>query len=148
VDYDLGRNGVAYYDLDTANYRTSGVPGIGNRGRVYRNDGVDIYKDSSKYNTYYVGSIEDSEWLQYTIIVLKSGNYSFNISVASVDGEGKFSISSNGKLLAKEVIVPATGNMRKWQIVTVKNIHLSTGKNAIKIFFDSGGFNLEHIEIN
>jgi endoglucanase len=147
VDYDLGRNGVAYYDLDTANYSTSGLPGIGNRGRVYRNDGVDIYKDSSKYNTYHVGSIEDGEWLQYTINVLKSGNYNFNISVASVDGEGKFSISSNGKLLAKEVIVPATGNMHTWQIVTVKNIHLSTGKNAIKIFSVKGGFNLEKILI-
>jgi len=148
VDYDLGRNGIAYYDLDTANYRTSGAPGTGNRGRVYRNDGVDIFKDSSKYNTYYVGDIEDKEWMQYTINVLKSGNYNFNISVASIDGEGKFSISSNGKLLAKEVIVPATGDMHTWQIVTVKNIHLAAGKNALKIFFVKGGFNLESIEIN
>ena len=71
VDYDLGRNGVAYYDLDTANYSAPGNRNVGNRGDVYRNDGVDIYKDSSKYNTYYVGSIEDEEWLQYTINVVR-----------------------------------------------------------------------------
>ena len=74
MNYDLGRNGVAYYDTDTANYRTSGVSGVGNRGHIYRNDGVDIYKDSVKYNSYYVGDIENGEWLQYTIDVLKNGS--------------------------------------------------------------------------
>ena len=42
VDYDLGRNGIAYYDVDTADYHISGTPGKGNLGRCYRNDGVDI----------------------------------------------------------------------------------------------------------
>ena len=148
VDYDLGRNGIAYYDLDTADYSTPGNRNVGNGGGVYRNDGVDIYKDSSKYDTYYVGHIEDGEWLQYTIDVRKSGSYNFNISVASLNDDGKLSISSNGKLLAKEVIVPITGNMHTWQTVTVKNIHLSVGKNRIKIFAVRGGFNLEKILIN
>ena len=148
VDYDLGRNGIAYYDLDTANYRTSGNRGVGNKGHVYRNDGVDIYKDSLKYNSYYVGNIEDGEWLQYTINVLKSGMYSFNISVASATGDDKLSVSSNGHLLAKEVVVPATGNMLTWQTVTVKNIHLLAGRNRIRIFAIKGGFNLESIKIN
>ena len=148
VDYDLGRNGIAYYDLDTANYRSSGVPGIGNRGRVYRNDGVDIYKDSSKYNTYYVGNIEDGEWLQYTINVSKSGSYNFNFSVASVNGEKELSISSNGHVLAKEVDIPVTGNMQAWQTVGVKNIHLTAGRNRIRIAAIKGGFNLEKIIIN
>ncbi|HSQ44927.1 MAG TPA: cellulase family glycosylhydrolase, partial [Ginsengibacter sp.] len=148
VDYDLGRNGIAYYDLDTANYRSSGVPGIGNRGRVYRNDGVDIYKDSSKYNTYYVGKIEDGEWLQYTINVSKSGSYNFNFSVASVNGEKKLSISSNGHVLAKEVDIPVTGNMQAWQTVGEKNIHLTAGRNRIRIAAIKGGFNLEKIIIN
>ena len=147
VDYDLGRNEIAYYDLDTANYRSSGKPGIGNRGHVYRNDGVDIYKDSSKYNSYYVGSIEDGEWLQYTINVVKNAAYNFNISVASATGGGKLSISSNGHSLAKEVVVPATGNMHTWQTITVKDIHLHAGLNRIKIFFDKGGFNFSALQI-
>ena len=148
VDYDLGRNGIAYFDLDTANYSTSGNRGVGNKGHVYRNDGVDIYKDSSKYNTYYVGNIEDGEWLQYTINVLKSRMYSFNISVASATDDDKLSVSSNGHLLAKEVVVPATGNMLTRQTVTVKNIHLLAGRNRIRISVIKGGFNLESIKIN
>jgi endoglucanase len=147
VDYDLGRNGIAYYDLDTANYRTSGESGTGNRGNVYRNDGVDIYKDSSKYNTYYVGNIEDGEWLQYTIDVLKKGVYNFNISIESATGDGKLSISSNGELPAKEITIPFTGNIHEWQTITIKNIHLSAGQNRIRIAVIKGGFNIEAIEI-
>ena len=148
VDYDLGRNGIAYYDLDTANYRSSGVNSAGNRGRVYRNDGVDIYQDSSKYETYYVGHIEDGEWLQYTIDVSKSGSYAFNISIALVNGDGKLSISSNGHLLTKEINVPVTGDMHTWQPLIVKNIHLAAGRNRIRIKAIKGGFNLEQIKIN
>ena len=148
VDYDLGRNGIAYYDLDTANYRSSGVNGAGNRGRIYRNDGVDIYQDSSQYNTYYVGHIEDGEWLQYTIDVSASGNDNFNFSIASVNDDGKFSISSNGKMLANEVDVPVTGDMHKWQTVTVKDVHLAAGRNRVRIKAIKGGYNLEQIKIN
>ena len=70
VDYDLGRNGIAYFDTDTADYHVStGKYGKGNAGRVYRNDGVDISKDSTAYNSYYVDHIETGEWLQFTLQV-------------------------------------------------------------------------------
>ncbi len=132
VDYDLGRNGIAYYDKDTANYISSGDRNAGNRGHVYRNDGVDIYKDSAKYESYYVGSIEDGEWLQYTINVVKEGNYNLNITVASASETGKLSITDNGNVLVKEVAVPNTGNMNTWQTLIEKNIHLSQGKKQDK----------------
>ena len=148
VDYDLGRNGIAYYDLDTANFSTSGDRNVGNRGHVYRNDGVDIYKDSSKYDTYYVGSIEDGEWLQYTINVVKEGNYNLNITMASVSDAGKLSITDNGNIMVKEVAVPNTGNMNTWQTLIEKNIYLSQGRNRIRILAIIGGFNLESIQIN
>ena len=81
VDYDLGRNGFAYSDKDTGNYYISnnGKRNAGNKGYTYRNDGVDIYKDSSHYENYYVGNIEDSEWIQYTINVTQQGNYALKL---------------------------------------------------------------------
>ena len=133
VNYDLGRNGVAYYDMDTANYRTSGVSSVGNRGHIYRNDGVDIYKDSVKYNSYYVGNIENGEWLQYTINVVKKGVYNFKITVASGTGDGNISITSNGNSLVKEVTIPEKATRHHWQTIAVKNIHLSAGINRIRI---------------
>lgn len=145
VDYDLGRNGAAYFDMDTANYRTSGVSGTGNRGHVYRNDGVDIYKDSSKENTYYVGDIENGEWLQYTINVSKNGNYNFIISYEGGKSDGKISITSNGKIV-KEINLPST-DKDEWTTVTLKNIFLSKGINRLVIKIIKGGFKLQSIKI-
>ena len=147
VDYDLGRNGVAYYDMDTADYHTSGVRSFGNRGHVYRNDGVDIFKDSTKYNSYYVGDIENSEWLQYTINVVKNGVYTFNIMVIPGKENGSISLTSNGNYLAKDITVPANGSKGNWQIIVVKNIHLSAGIKRLRIQADKGGYKLESIQI-
>lgn len=94
ADYDLGRNGVAYFDKDTGNYRISGHPGVGNRGGVYRNDGVDIFKDGD--NAYYVGHTEDGEWIQYTITVPATREYALQTLVR---GEGRFQWTENGKAL-------------------------------------------------
>jgi endoglucanase len=146
VDYDLGRNGIAYYDMDTANYRTSGLSGVGNRGHIYRNDGVDIYKDSVKYNTWYVGEIENGEWLQYTIDVLKNGMYNFKIIVVPGKQNGEISITSNDRSLAKKVTIANTA-MCEWQTITINNIHLSAGINRIRIYADKGEFNLYAIQV-
>jgi hypothetical protein len=145
VDYDLGRNGVAYFDNDTANYRTSGKPGMGNRGRVYRNDGVDIRKDSAGYESYYVSDIEDGEWLQYTVDIAKKGVYILRFNVASDNATGKISISSGKTSLATNVSVPNTGSLKDWQTFEIKNIVLTAGKQALRIYADSGGFNLKSI---
>ena len=80
ADYDLGVNGAAYYDKDSGNYYIStGKYSVGNRGRVYRNDGVDIFNEPGQKGSYYVGSIEDGEWLQYTIDVIQGGHYDIEL---------------------------------------------------------------------
>ena len=72
-DYDLGRNGKAYYDTDVYNYQvSSGTYTAWNSGWTYRNDGVDIEASSDGYagtNGYDVGWTADGEWLQYTVQV-------------------------------------------------------------------------------
>ena len=78
-----------------------------------------------------LGSIEDGEWLQYTINVSKSGSYNFNIYCCfGAMLEGKISISSNGQLLAKEVDVPLREISTTWQSVHVKNIHLQQAETG------------------
>lgn len=68
VDYDLGISGAAYSDKDTADYHVStGKTTAGNRGRAYRNDGVDIGRNINAPDSYYVNHFETGEWLQYTI---------------------------------------------------------------------------------
>ena len=146
VDYDLGRNGSAYFDTDTADYHTSGKPGVGNKGHVYRNDGVDISKDSTKYESYYVDHIETNEWTQYTIQVKTPGIYSLSLKVASATDDAKLSVLVNNITQAKEVAVPNTGGLKKWQVIAVKNIVLKAGSNKIKVLANNGGYNLHYLQ--
>ena len=147
VDYDLGKNGKAYFDLDTADYHTvTNKRTAGNRGRIYRNDGVDIFKDSTQYEKYFVTSIEKGEWLQYTLQVAKKGNYTLKINAASSNTDGKISIAVNGKILAKDISIPNTGSAKKFATFEVKNIALNSGKQTIKIIADTGGYNFSYIQ--
>ena len=147
VDYDLGRNGYAYLDLDTADYHTvTNKRTAGNRGRVYRNDGVDISKDSTQYEKYYVSSIEQGEWLQYTVQVAQKGIYTVKLNTAA-DKEGtNLSILINGKTINGNVKIPNTGNLKKFATVEVKNISLNAGKQVIKIISNTGGYNFSYIQ--
>lgn len=146
VDYDLGKNGVAYYDMDTANYRIStGKASSGNRGRVYRNDGVDIYKDVERSGDYYVGQTETGEWLQYTIDVHTAGNYEISF-VSAGDAEGSVKVSLNGSILTNDLLLPATGNKLGWKATHLKNIQLKKGSNSLRIAIVKGGFNLKSVE--
>jgi len=147
VDYDLGRNGIAYFDKDTADYHVStGKYTAGNRGRTYRNDGVDIAKDDTKYESYYVNNIESGEWLQYTVNIEKKGLYTIKLNIASDNSRGRISLTSNGVLIAKEVKVPNTGNMKTFKTIEIKNITLKAGEQRIKVLADTGYFNFNYLQ--
>lgn len=147
VDYDLGRNGVAYYDTDTANYHVSGQPGRGNAGNTYRNDGVDIRKDSSHYEQYYVSDIMDGEWLQYTVRVEQPGKYSLKLYIANPEKRGIISMMVNGRTIAHNLYMPSSGGTKNWKPVEIKNVKLSTGNQTIRIQVKSGGFNFKQLEL-
>jgi endoglucanase len=146
VDYDLGRNGAAYYDMDTANYRLStGKESTGNSGGVYRNDGVDIYRDSKDPENYYVGKIEDGEWLQYTIYVLESGRYNLVFTVAAKNGDGLLSAKDGNTSLAENIQIPTTGETENWKTVMATNIELNKGVHKLRIYAVKGGYNFAAI---
>lgn len=142
VDYDLGINGVAYYDTDTANYRVSN-PAMqgGNRGRMYRNDGVDISKEG---DAYYVTQIEAGEWLQYTIDIPRKGNYTLKIQAAADSAAGKVMILVDGKPSGKSIAIPATGD-KKWQQIDAGKVSLQKGTHTLRVRAETGGFHLKEI---
>jgi endoglucanase len=146
ADYDLGRNGVAYFDQDTADYHiATNVNSAGNRGRVYRNDGVDLVKDSLGAG-YLVNHIEDGEWLQYTLQVSKSGVYNLLLNTAAVDAKGRIAVYVNNKMVASNLEIRSTGDLQKFALSTVRNVPLKSGKQVIKVLFEKGGFNLSSIK--
>ena len=113
VDYDLGKNGFAYSDTDTADYWVSGKPGKGNKGGVYRNDGVDISKDPLNANGYFVSDIQNGEWLQYTIDVVKAGMYTIGLNVLPQTKTAAFELVVNNSSTPVKALIPKTASSIK-----------------------------------
>ncbi|RDY67412.1 glycosyl hydrolase family 5 [Lysobacter soli] len=87
VDFDMGRDGVAYHDTNSAN--ESGKPRVDwNPGKGYRNDGVDLARDASGWR---VVDMQPGEWMQYTIAVDRAGTYGLDL-----DGRGTVRLRVNG----------------------------------------------------
>jgi len=138
IDYDLGRNGYAYFDKDTANYwvANGGKHSDGNKGHMYRNDGVDIGRDD---NSMFVDSFESGEWLKYTLILPVEKKFNIVLSIANAE-PGKIIIDCNGKSF--EVAVAAGG---QWHKVEVKGVLLAKGQSPMLVKATAGKFKIRSI---
>ncbi|MGB8193951.1 MAG: cellulase family glycosylhydrolase [Chitinophagaceae bacterium] len=146
ADYDLGRNGIAYYDKDTGNYRVStGRNSAGNRGRMYRNDGVDIYRDSANAGSFYVGNIEDGEWLQYTITLDQKTTFDCKIVGAAASDTGRITVHVNGKPMFENATINAAARPTDWQTQTLGKLELDKGIHVIRLQANKGGFNFKQL---
>lgn len=148
-DYNMGRNGFAYFDTDTANF--SGETGefqAWNQGWNYRNDGVDIETcaDGAGTNGYSVGWIEDGEWMEYTVEVDSTAAYSLDIRSASGSGGSKVHLELNGKIITPVITLPHTAGWYNWRTTSVDEIILEKGMQKIKFVFDQGGSNLNYFQ--
>jgi hypothetical protein len=148
TDYDLGRNGEAYYDNDTADYHVAtGKNTPGNKGRIYRNDGVDIDTCTDvTTNGYKVTSIQPGEWLQYTLTAPANEKFKVNFRYNSVAPAAAFSIIVNGKGLPQTV--SHTSIDTSWKTVELGEVSLNKGINKIRVVGTSGEFNLNYIQFN
>lgn len=146
VNYDLGRNNIAYFDRDTANYRSSGINSAGNRGGAYRNDGVDIFNDKSIPGVYYVGSIEDGEWLQYTFTVEVTGNYLIAFTTRNPSSNGKLQLTDNDKLVIDELKLSQSD--AEWKQTNPMAVQLKKGLHRFRVRAVTGGFDLRSFNIS
>ncbi len=148
TDFDMGANGIAYNDVDIANYNVStGNFTAWNQGWSYRNDGVDIERtNDSQSNGFNVGWFEENEWLKYTVDVSTSGVYDIILRVASNVFGGDYHLSMNDVLLAPASFVPSTGGWNIWQDIKVENVVLTEGINYLKVHSNGASYNLNRIE--
>jgi endoglucanase len=149
-DFDMGYPGYAYADTDVENTGEEGKK-AGNRGRLYRNEGVDIevcLDSPDNTNGYNVGYIEDAEWLLYTIICKKAGTYEVTARVACQDKPGAIGLFIDGKAAAITVALNNTGGHQIWKTISLGKVKLTKGIHALRLIAEKGGFNLNFIELN
>ncbi len=126
ADYDMGRNGIAYFDTTSADTHVStGGPWTkGNDGATYRNDGVDLARDEAGH--VYVSQMQAGEWLRYTVQADAGGSYALSLTASG----GTLSMTLNG------------------EAVTPGNVTLDPGRNTLIVNADTSGIDLSAIRFS
>jgi endoglucanase len=144
VDYDLGNQGVTYFDSDY--WAVSGAPGGGNSGTHLRNDGVDIETSlDTQGHAYNVGWLAPLEWMEYTVNVEQSGTYRIDTRLASPEGGGTLNLYMNGQSIG-QVTAQATGGWQLWQTHTLTDVPLTAGSQILRLTVGrTAGFNINQL---
>ncbi len=145
VNYDFGREGVAYHDVDFQNI--SGPGGSAwNRGYTYRNDGVDIEKSENGAGTdYNVGWTETGEWIKYSVNVQQPGSYAVSFRLASPYSTGKLQLLADDETLISFFEIPNTGGWQSWQTITADTVSLNAGSQHLIFKVLNNGFNISQM---
>jgi len=150
-EYDLGRNGYAYFDLDTANYHgdMDGEYIDWNKGWAFRNDGVDIENCTDAIsNGYNVGWTNTGEWMAYTVVSDSLAAYSLDIRSAAGGSGSKIRVEVNGVNATGTIQLPGTGGWQTWSTSLVEDVIIPEGKVQLKLFLESAGSNLNYIRLH
>lgn len=143
-DYDLGKQGLAYFDADYTNTTGQAGGAIWNAGYAYRNDGVDIQPssdNSTESNGYNIGWTQNGEWLTYTLDVATEAIYGLTLRYSS-QSVGSVRLQLDGVDITNEVTLASTGGYQNWRDLEVQNLSMPVGRHQLKILIVRGGFNL------
>ncbi|MFL9845107.1 carbohydrate-binding protein [Flavobacterium rhizosphaerae] len=146
TEFDLGTNNYAYKDNDVATYHSGGGEYTAwNQGWSMRNDGVDIQTtNDAGSNGYIVSFIAPNEWLLFTIPSDEAMAYDIDIRYAGTNG--KLHIEDATGRISQTISLPSTGSYTTWSTITLNDVIVKQGENKIKVYFETGGFNLSYLQ--
>lgn len=164
--YDLGGEGVAYHDADAKNHGSGELnPADGSYLNEFRmGEGVDTSYtkferdpqiDDTQYdkvrpdaNLFYVGWTEPGEWVNITVDVAETGDYSTDLLYTSNRG-GTIALDVNGERGADAISIASTYDAadpvawRQWHhwnvAAGIARLHLHAGRNVITVHIVSNG---------
>ncbi len=141
-NFDCGAEGMAYHDSDQKD----------DGGTNYRSDngGVDVVTGNGNYS---IGYTAAGEWLEYTVEVTKSGEYSFEAIVASGTTNSAIHfdmVTANGLARLCNINVPQTAN-NDWNLYKSVTgnflLPLEKGRHIIRVTIDSPYCNLDKMVV-
>lgn len=143
--YDIGNNGVSYYDTEYMRVFSDENQNNGNNGWALRNDGVDIEISEVNLSGYAVGFIDSNEWLEYTVEIKETREYTITARVASTNSNGKLRVKVGKVPVGADVNVESTGSYQAWRDILVARTKLEAGTKVVRIEMPNGGFNLSQL---
>ncbi|MFB9056758.1 carbohydrate-binding protein [Mariniflexile ostreae] len=139
-DFDFGGEGISYHDTEPEN-----------KGDAhYRfGHGVDIKTTLDEEGKYDVTSIQNGEWLEYSVFVETASVYDFNFRLLADDSGSSIKIQDvNGGTvtdLGSTGLIESTDSAYK--TIKAENITLSAGQHVIRILFSGNGIDANYFEI-
>ena len=123
-NYDLGGSRVAFYDKSTEN-----------EGGFYRKDAVDIVVlDSSDLSKgYALGYTQEGEWLEYTVNVAKSAEYTVEAQMATASEKVGVQFFIDGKAVTDTVIAKQGEDWSTYQAISAKTTAIEAGEHILKM---------------
>lgn len=117
----------------------------GNAGMVYREDDVDLelVSGNDAGENYNVGWISPDEWLEYAINVTETNYYDIAVLAASMTNGGSIHFELDGSYLGDALRLPGTGGWQSWAATRLKGVELVSGEHSLRVYMDSGEFNLD-----
>lgn len=139
-DFDLGTNNNAYYDTVVADYNLStGNFTAWNSGWSYRNDGVDIERNSDQVNSngYHIGFVNEGEWMKYTVDIEQTAVYKAKVRVATQETGGEFFLSIDDQEVTTTQMVSSTGGWTQFTTFEIDDIILPQGEHSLKLHINN-----------
>jgi uncharacterized delta-60 repeat protein len=129
-DFDNGGEGIAYHDLDATN-----------NGGAYRpSEGVDVESlpTSQTLFGFDVGWTNPGEWMEYTVNIPASGNYTIDTRLASPKTGGKFHYEVDGVNASGPITIPNTGSFQTYSTINNSLGTLTAGTHVLRLAIDAG----------
>lgn len=138
-DYDIpgsGKGNKTYSDNEAEN-----------KGKAYREDGVDIVQIDGNDETkgYAIGYTNAGEWLEYTIKVENKGEYPFSARVASGSTSSSFKLLVDGESITDEISVPQTADndWSVYKVIEAGSTTLTAGEHTVRLVITGSYVNID-----
>lgn len=143
TEYDLGRNGIAYYDIGL--YGQEEIDeGTYNNGWEGRNDPVDIEKSKvQEGNGFIISSVNKGEWLNYTVYPEELGTYSLKV-VYAASKNGNITVKIDDQAVIQQFDMPKTGGGSTFRTINMGDLALNKNSHTIQLYFNDP-VNLSHL---
>lgn len=130
-NYDVGGSGKAFLDKDDDN-----------KGGEYRDDAVDIVKAGSGYA---IGYTQEGEWLEYTVKVAQTQDYSLNIRYATSSENAGVKLYIDDKAITDEVVFPKGEDWENYTDFDAGKVSLTAGEHVLKVEIVGNYVNLDFL---
>ncbi len=134
------------YNLRNEGSAEQAVPGRVEAENYSSMSGVQLEQTTDAGGGSNVGWIDQTDWMEYDLMVADSGNFKVDLRVAAFSQSARIGFVVGGQVL-KILDLPVTGGWQIWETVSTE-IALDQGLQKLRIFAFIGGFNLNWMEFS